>query len=144
MRGVLLVLLASCSLSRHRETDVDEFGRCRSDASCDDGDVCARNGACYPSDEVRAISVTWTLDGMAADSVTCANTEDLSVQLSSPDGGPFGNLEFAPVPCRQGKFSVDKLPTTFRSVVIRGRVAPGGQAGQIDAVTGEATIDLRF
>jgi hypothetical protein len=140
MRGVVLLLLAGCTGSQH--DDVDEFGRCRSDTACVDSEVCARNGACYPPSELRAVSVTWTIGGMAADPVTCAASPDLFIAFSSGGSGPFAHLEFSPVPCRAGRFSIDELPTEFTSVQLsstRGRL---GQHGQLDAATGEAMLDL--
>src|SRR4051812_41043029 len=111
MRGVVLLLLAGCTGSSH--DDVDEFGRCVSDTACAASEVCARNGACYPPSEVRAVSVTWTIGGMAADPETCSASPDLFIEFSSGRGGRFDRLDFAPVPCRAGRFSIDQLPTGF-------------------------------
>jgi hypothetical protein len=140
MRGVVLLLLASCTGGPH--ADVDEFGRCLGDTACADGEICARNGACYPPSEVRAVSVTWTIGGMAADPVTCGASPDLFIAFSSGRGGGFDHLEFSPVPCRAGRFSIDKLPTEFTSVQLGGTRGRIGQHAQLDAATGEAALDL--
>jgi hypothetical protein len=140
MRGVVLLLLAGCTGS-HRD-DIDELGRCRSDTACHEDWVCARNGACYPPSEVRSVTVTWTIGGMVADPTTCGTSPDLRIAFSSGGGGERDHVEFEPVPCRAGRFSIDTLPTTFTSVELgtrRGRVE---QRAQLDAATGAAALDL--
>lgn len=147
MRGVLLLLLAgctsACNLSRQTDIDdVDEFGRCRSDTACDGDEVCARNGACYPEAQVRSITVTWTVGGSPADAVTCARAPDLRIGFDGPGRATFNHIEFAPVPCRAGRFSIDKLPIDFTTVHLGNQRAGDGQRAQLDAVTGATAIDL--
>jgi hypothetical protein len=136
MRGVLVLLLASCNLSGSGD---DVSGDCTSDDACRDGQVCARSGGCYPASQIRSIQVTWTLDGQPASAETCSGSQDLEIDFHGSDGGSLG---FAPVPCVAGKFSIDKLPVSFTSVRLgrRGHWA----SGELDQVTGEAALDLSF
>jgi hypothetical protein len=87
---------------------------CGSDADCSPN-VCARDGECLPADEVMAIRVTWTVNGSAANGTTCSSIPDLYLQFfaSAEDG-----VGFAPVPCAEGNFSVDKMPSRFVNVEI--------------------------
>jgi len=116
-------------------------GGCQ-DSWCSTGEVCVRTGGCAPVDQVRAIHVYWTLSGKPADATTCERAPSLYLQISQP--GEFGP-GWAPVPCSQGKFTVDKIPTSYTEVDLsrRGSGAPP-QHGTIDATTGEVTIDLPF
>lgn len=85
------------------------------DSQCGD-EVCARSGECLPKSSVRAVSVKWTVNGAAADATACTANPDLFIQF---DGRDFGDtLRFAPVPCSEGSFYVDKLPTRYVHVVL--------------------------
>lgn len=137
MRGVLVLLLASCNLSPSGSGD-DVSGDCTNDAACRNGQVCARSGGCYPPSQIRSIQVTWTLDGQPASSETCGASPDLEIDFHGSDGGSLG---FAPVPCVAGKFSIDKLPVSFTSVRLGSRRG-GWASGELDTITGEAALDL--
>ena len=144
MRGVLLVLLAGCTSPGDPGAGGPD-GRCESDDQCG-GDVCARNGVCLPASEIRPIHVTWTLQGMPASQTTCASSPDLEIDFYTPTGGYGGYggyIGFAPVPCEEGAFSIDKLPTSF-TVVQLGQQRYNGEAAMLDAATGSAAIDLPF
>src|SRR5690349_18192350 len=125
MRWLLLLLVACGS----------NDGPCESDGDCG-GNVCARDGQCWPSDEVRPVRVTWTIDGQAPTATSCGtNTLEVDFQASSSfDGGGFG---FAPVPCPPGVFNVDKLPSIYDSTAVSGVFAV------IDG-EGNASVDLPF
>ncbi len=112
------------------------------DSGCPTGEVCARIGGCTPADQIRAVHINWTLSGQPANATTCDATPSLYLQISPPN--TFG-LGWAPVPCSQGKFTIDKIPLVFTEVDlnVRGSENPP-QHGTIDAVTGEVTIDLPF
>jgi len=138
MRGVLVLLLASCNIS---SSGTGSTGKgCTVDDSCGGGEVCARTGDCYPPSQIRSIQVTWTLDGLPATAETCGGSQDLEIDFHGRDGDSLG---FAPVPWVAGKFSIDKFPVSFTSVRLgsnRGHFA----SGELDAVTGEAALDLSF
>jgi hypothetical protein len=112
------------------------------DSACPTGEVCVRSGGCSPADQVRAVHIYWTVRGQPANATTCDATPSLYLQIA-PAGG-FG-LGWAPVPCSQGKFTIDKIPISYTDVTLNLR--GGGdmaQHGTIDGVTGEVTIDLPF
>ena len=53
--------------------------------------------------------------GSAANATSCTSIPDLYLQFyDSPDDG----VGFAPVPCAEGNFSVDKMPTRFTNVEV--------------------------
>jgi hypothetical protein len=162
MRGLLVVLLGvlfamllgagiGCTITSGSSADddvVDPFpfpgshDGCRSDTACGRGNVCTRNGACLPSSQVRAVHVTWLVKGQPADATTCSAQPDLSITIKPHDGGD--QVSYAPVPCEVGKFTVDKLPTTFDRVQLGPRrTTDGWSMGSIDA-NGDAALDLSF
>jgi hypothetical protein len=104
---------------------------CHSDDDCGGDTVCARDGECLPAADVRHISVTWTIAGAAASDTTCADEPNLEIsftdELDVDDGDGFG---FAPVPCNEGKFSVDKMPTHLNAAEL------GNEDGDTDAASG--------
>lgn len=149
--GFAVVLLVGC-VTRGGDAPGDPFGDppiftppssgCHDDSACKSGQVCARTGACLPADQVRAVHVSWTVRGMPAGADTCASAPDLEIELEATTGS--ARLAFLPVPCVEGKFSVDKAPTSIDHVTL-GRASGGGwQATKIDAITGEAALDLPY
>jgi hypothetical protein len=119
-------------------------GPCRDDTDCSGGAVCARDSQCYSAAQVRDIHVRWTLRGQPADAGTCADAPDLEISISSSSGAS-GALGFSPVPCRSGKFSVDKAPRSLDTAALwrdGGRGEP--EMAAIDRVTGDALIDLPY
>jgi hypothetical protein len=91
-------------------------GECHDDSDCRGGNVCARNTECLPPSEVRSVRITWTIRGLAANEMLCAPTPDFYLMFQGTQfNDEFG---FAPVPCKSGVFSIDKLPTRFVSVEI--------------------------
>ena len=136
MRFAALVLtagLAGCSL-----TSSGTGGECQSDSQCGD-DVCARNGECIARSNIREVTVKWTVNGVAADPSSCATHPDLYLQFDGPDYGDA--LRFAPVPCREGSFFVDKLPKRYVQVEL-GSEGGASDVSSIDAVTAQAQFDL--
>lgn len=144
MRGVLLVLLVSCTGSPRGTDDIgsdfDPPGRggngCRNDSQCASGELCARTGSCMSASLIRAVHVNWTVSGSPVSDDACSPSPDFEIDFRSSDDGRFG---YAPVPCAQGRFTVDKLPTKYTSVQLR----HGGKSetAAIDAA-GEALFDL--
>jgi len=149
MRGVLLVLLAGCadqgSSGVLGPPGFDPGGTwrgCESDATCPTGEVCARIGGCTPAADVRAAHVTWTISGMPASAATCSGVAALTISF---DASTSGGGSFAPVPCNEGKFSIDKIGVRFNRVGLgRSAQSEGWQHATLDSVTGEAALDLPF
>ena len=83
---------------------------CQDDRTCG-GDVCTRDGLCTPPSEVRSVKITWTVNGTLASATSCATTPDLTVYVD--DGNALDQIGFEPVPCDQGVFNFDKLPTRY-------------------------------
>ena len=133
-RFSLLMLLAGCPLSN------GNGGDCKKDDDCGGGEVCARDSSCAASSDVRQVDVTWTIRGAAANAVSCGAHPDLYISFIGNDSGD--TLGFTPVPCRNGQFIIDKLPTRFRQVEL------GVEGGTRDVVninaSGTATLDLRL
>jgi hypothetical protein len=129
-RWLVLVVLAACS---H-----DDGSACLTDSDCSGGDVCARDDSCWPSSELYTVKITWTIDGSAAGSASCAPFPDFIVNFYSQEE-EFG---FAPVPCMAGEFPIDKLPTVYTTVeVADANYQYFDQSMTIDA-NGSASFDL--
>src|SRR4051794_32585580 len=106
------------------------FG-CGGDAECGTGNVCARDGECLPSSEVRTVHVAWTVSGTAASADTCLGAPHLDLTFSDAQQEQFG---FSPVPCAEGKFTVDKLPSWYTTVgLARTGDYGGGTSASFDA-----------
>jgi len=117
------------------------FG-CHADADCGSSSVCARDGECLASSDVRSIHVTWTVSGQPASTQTCASALHLDLTFMDTAEDQFG---FSPVPCVEGKFSIDKLPSWYGYVELSrtGDYGAGGASGSFDA-GGTATLDLSY
>jgi hypothetical protein len=114
---------------------------CTADTDCSTGQVCARTGECLATSEVYTVHVTWTLLGQPASQTSCASSPDLAIYFNAPNNGYWG---YAPVPCAEGKFTVDKLPTWFNEVQLGLDNSNDGTYGTIDQATGLVTIDLPY
>lgn len=128
--ALAVVCLAACSLA-------PSGSECTTDTQCGD-DVCARSGECLPKGDIRSVMVKWTVSGTAADATSCADHPDLYLQFNGTDYGD--TLRFAPVPCSEGSFFVDKLPKRYISVDL----GVEGGAGDVQAIdkSGTAQINL--
>ena len=148
MRGVLLLLLASCSVAGSDPTGDDDGsiipigpgGSCQADRQCSGGQLCARTSQCYAPSQIRAVHVTWTLDGLPASATTCSSAESLDIYFRG-DRSLGERIGYSPVPCSSGKFSIDKLPIWYTQVELGGGDV-ARETAQLDGVTGEATLDL--
>jgi hypothetical protein len=102
-------------------------------------DVCARDGRCHPADAVRVVHARWTIEGAPASIDTCVPHPDLAIAFSDTSGNTsFG---FAPVPCRTGLFTVDRLPDVYSKV----ELGIDGQGPSVSAgfdESGNAILDL--
>jgi hypothetical protein len=131
MRSItLLLLLTGCPNGGGDE--------CKRDEDCGGGELCARDGSCALPADIRQVDVTWTIRGAAASVMTCGSHPDLYLSFIGIDSND--TLGFAPVPCRIGQFTIDKLPTRFRQVEL------GVEGGTRDFATistsGTAALDL--
>jgi hypothetical protein len=116
---------------------------CQSDADCFSGQQCARINYCFATSELRAVHVAWTIDGMPAGSDTCTPHPDLELSFLSGQFGPGSDVTFAPVPCVEGKFTIDKLPLSYNLIGL-GDQDLGFVSASVDDTTGDATVDLKF
>lgn len=116
------------------------FG-CHVDTDCGSNLVCARDGECLATSAVRIIHVNWTMNGQPASDATCVHAPDLAITFSDPNTEQFG---FAPVPCKAGRYTIDKFPTRFDTVeLVRESEYSGGASTRFDA-TGNAALDLKY
>ena len=120
---------------------------CHMDSECGTGmgpnaPVCARDGQCYLASQVRIIHVNWTVRQQAASATTCSVAPNLDITFMDVQQTQFG---FSPVPCVEGRFTIDKLPTTYTTVNLeRAGDYNGGATGTFDPATGVATLDLPY
>jgi hypothetical protein len=112
---------------------------CRLDSECA-GQVCARDGACYPATSIRAVHASWTIAGQPATETTCTSHPHLTIHFTAAavTGESFG---YAPVPCENGRFTVDKLPTKYTRVDLGPESGTTETSATID-INGDAAIDL--
>jgi hypothetical protein len=129
----LMASLAGCSL-----TTSGSGSECIKDSQCGD-DVCARSGECMAQSSVRELTIKWTVNGVVADTSSCTTHPDLFIQFDGPDYGD--TLRFAPVPCRQGTFHVDKLPKRYLQVEL-GSEGGAGDTTAIEPGVAQAQFDL--
>jgi hypothetical protein len=116
--------------------------QCSADSDCGSTMVCARTQECLPPSSVYTVHVTWTLQSMPASAATCASSPDLAIFFFAPGSG--GNWGYEPVPCVEGKFTVDKLPTWFSQVELGNQNTNDGFSATIDRTSGTAAIDLPY
>jgi hypothetical protein len=129
-------------------------GYCGSDSDCvsqlGSGYVCARDEECQLASNVRTVHITWTIAGQTAGSDTCSSSPDLELLFNEAGDLSSSNYEFgfAPVPCAEGEFSIDKLPDyyayvgLFDSSSFDGNDA-SGVTGTFDG-SGDCALDLNF
>ncbi len=113
---------------------------CTKDADCD-AKVCARDGSCYLATNIRAVHVTWTVHGDVASATSCAGSRYLQIRFSG-SGAAGGSISYAPVPCANGKYTMDKLPIAYTQVELGLEGGETGTTATIDRTTGDAVIDL--
>lgn len=123
-------------------TGGDSSYGCHADTDCGTGYVCARDGECLTSSDVRIIHVTWTVNGAAADATSCAYEPNLDITfLNNASQEQFG---FSPVPCVEGKFTIDKLPTRFDTVELAKTGDYSNFASGVFGSDGTAALDLTY
>ncbi len=109
MRPTLLLLLAitGCETSH-------DGAPCQLDGDCG-SEVCARTGTCAAANTLRAVHVTWTVNGAAPSAGSCAPLDPLQIDF---EGTITPGVAFAPVPCTAGLYSIDKLPIDLDQVFL--------------------------
>jgi hypothetical protein len=139
-RALLVVFFVGCAGGPSDTT----AAHCNSNVACEASLVCTRDGLCLPPEQVRAVHVNWTVRGAPASPTSCAAAPDLRLLLSSRGGFRLG---FAPVPCAEGVFSVDRLPAEYDEVSISRAsdldTQKNAQGARIDAA-GNAMLDLPY
>ena len=118
--------------------DTQPENGCKTDSDCLNSNVCARDGECLPADEVTHVVATWTVAGSAASDASCAQEPDLEIDFATADESGDG-VGFAPVPCNEGKFNVDKMPSRF-TVVSLGNENDSDTAPQSGTLDGSGAI----
>ncbi len=121
---------------------INTSGSCTQDSDCGTGNVCARDGGCYLPSQVRSAAVLWTLQHQPASTTTCASSPDLQLDFIDESGRP--GCGFAPVPCVEGRFSIDKLPTFYVGAQLGTTSSPGAVQGSLDPASGQLTLDLPY
>ena len=117
---------------------------CSADADCGTGNVCARDGECLASTDVQIIHVTWTISGQPASTSTCSSFPNLDITFTGNGKDGYEQFGFAPVPCMEGKFTVDKMPKRYTTVALEPDcLCKTADSSAFDA-TGSATLDLSF
>ncbi|HEY3805023.1 MAG TPA: hypothetical protein VGL61_20575 [Kofleriaceae bacterium] len=104
--------------------------------------VCTKYDQCLPADDVRTIHVTWTVSGQPASDTSCRDAPDLALQPGVPYDLGYG---WAPIPCNEGKLTVDGIPieTTFTVLYRTGDGPYSGSAGFFDG-SGDLALDLPY
>ncbi|MFT3700465.1 MAG: hypothetical protein QM831_45395 [Kofleriaceae bacterium] len=136
MRAVLLVMIVGCGSGPYDHGDY-----CGSDADCG-GQVCGRDEFCHDASELRGVRVMWTVNGGEANATSCAPNPDFYLEFDTGDS--YNYFGYAPVPCMQGSFFIDKIPNYYNSVLIsldNGRTYD--QQQPIDS-SGTASFNLAF
>jgi hypothetical protein len=109
---------------------------CHIDDDCGTGEVCARDQLCVGASTVRLVTATWTVTGMPASTAACGNHANLYIQFVGNDLGD--TLGYAPVPCANGRFTVDKLPNRYWQV----ELGIEGGFSDVKPITADNTASL--
>jgi hypothetical protein len=133
-RALAFVLVAGCA------GPASAPGDCNGASGCGADQVCTRDHQCLPPDQVRAVHVTWTVSGAPASATSCAAAPDLVLDLRSRRGASLG---FEPVPCAEGVFTVDRLPTDYDMVEL-GRTSDRSRPRAAFDAAGNAMLNLPY
>lgn len=118
---------------------------CQADADCGGGSyVCARDGECLPSTDVRTVHVTWTIRGAAANTTSCSNALHLDISFIVAGDQYADQFGFSPVPCIEGKFTIDKLPNRFDEVQLAKTGDLSGFGEGLFGSDGTVALDLSY
>lgn len=114
-------------------------GECRTDGDCGASLLCARDLTCESASDLIVAHVNWTVSGKVANPTSCVHAPDLDITFATTNDYHFG---FSPVPCDQGRFTVDKLPRWYTRVGL-GPLGDRDTNAVFDA-TGNAMLDLPY
>lgn len=113
-------------------------GECHLDSECG-GYTCANTNECVSGDDVRRVSIAWTVNGAPADATGCAPSPTFTLMIVDSTTGDY--KAWAPVDCALGLFVFDKLPTRYDTAEIMGDNGFGDWGTIPD--DGNASYDLR-
>ncbi len=114
---------------------------CRQDTDCSTCFVCARDGECIAAADAHAIRISWTMKSAEPDATTCTAQPTLALTFTESASGDWTG--FAPVPCSEGKFSIDKFPKRFDQVMLSPAWGVDGPTTEFGS-DGTATLDLPY
>ena len=82
------------------------------------------------------------MSSQPASAQTCASAPHLDLTFIDPNGDQFG---FSPVPCAEGKFTIDKMPSFYQTVELSrtGDYGESGASGYFDT-DGTVALDLGY
>lgn len=103
--------------------------------------VCARDGECIDSTDARLVRIGWTLKTATPDATTCAAQPTLALTFTDTSTGEWTG--FAPVPCSEGKFTIDIFPKRFDQVMLSPAWGIDGPSTEFTA-DGTAMLDLPY
>jgi hypothetical protein len=113
---------------------------CKVDRDCGGGETCARDGSCLPASQIRMVKVTWTIRGQIATATTCGMSPALTNMELIFSTGDFGTqFGYEPVPCVEGQFTIDKIPTAYSYVEMD---SPAGQTLASATIQADNTAKL--
>jgi hypothetical protein len=148
VRVLLVVVLAGCVRpGAPPGTGVDPEGplpkgaSCVIDGDCETDSICTHPMGCWPVAELYTAHVSWTINGMPANATTCAGLPPLTIAFHGAKAGQ--QIEFRPVACAEGKFTLIQVPTVLTTVKL-GTRDQGDASATIDTATGEAALDLKL
>jgi hypothetical protein len=113
-------------------------GECHVDSECD-GYTCANTNECLSADDVRRVSIAWTVNGLPASPAQCVPSPTFTLMIVDSATGEY--KAWAPVDCALGLFVFDKLPTRFDTAELMGD-GGFGTFGPI-ADDGNAMLNIR-
>ena len=111
---------------------------CGAGIACASDEVCANTMECWPAGDTHAVTVRWTIGGAAP---SASNCPDPSFMLTIWEGGAEGRT-WHPVPCANGQFGFDKLPTIYDQVSVTVDNVGTMAFGDVPAAGGDVLIDL--
>lgn len=142
MRNLCLLPLALALLANCGGTDDYTGLTCKVDGDC--GNLkCGRDGTCAAPEMLQSVRVSWTINGQAASSATCAAFSKMALSFTRIDGtGKFG---FDPIPCTAGLVTIDKIPNDIAKASISATKTAGGTAmgDSLIGASGDVAIDVK-
>jgi hypothetical protein len=146
----LILFAAACTPAEPWPPDPDPYpdpgaydgggypsGYCTADDQCADGQVCADTRECDAPDDLRRVSVHWTITGQPPSDAGCTPSPFVAVSL--------GTQAWAPVRCAAGTFTVLRVPSWDTTAQVSGQSnGVVSTIGTIPPEGGDVTVDLVF